>query len=246
LVSAGCVAASDEADELLACAGDDAAHLEEMVARRVLGEPLAWIVGSVVFCGLRLRVDSGVYVPRWQSEPLAERAASLLSEGALAIDLCSGAGPIAAVIGSRVPRCRVLGTEIDPVAAACARANGVEIYIGDLFEPLPHAFAERVDLVTGVVPYVPHEALGFLPRDVLAYEPLQALDGAEGGTRYLTAVAEQSPRWLRPRGWLLLELGGEQADELGDLLAYRGFTDIAIGTDEDGDVRSIEARWNAS
>ena len=81
LADGGFVAAEEEADELLARAAGDAALLDTLVARRLTGEPLAWITGSVAFCGLEVGVDRGVYVPRWQSEPLALRAVQRLPEG---------------------------------------------------------------------------------------------------------------------------------------------------------------------
>jgi release factor glutamine methyltransferase len=95
LSQAGFVAAEEEADELLACAGGDPERLESLVRRRLGGEPLAWITGSVSFCGLKIHVDAGVYVPRWQSEPLAARAVERLPASGTAIDLCTGSGAIA-------------------------------------------------------------------------------------------------------------------------------------------------------
>ena len=77
LARAGCVAADEEAEELAASAAD-AGHLQGMVTRRLTGEPLAWITGRTRFCGLEVSVDRGLYVPRWQSEPLARWAADLL------------------------------------------------------------------------------------------------------------------------------------------------------------------------
>src|SRR4051812_49893341 len=96
LAGAGFVAAEDEAEELLARAGGDVELLGSLVERRLTGEPLAWITGSVSFCGLEIRVDPGVYVPRWQSEPLARRAVERLPAGGTPVDLCTGAGAVAA------------------------------------------------------------------------------------------------------------------------------------------------------
>ncbi|HYY08645.1 MAG TPA: hypothetical protein VFA25_08590, partial [Actinomycetota bacterium] len=78
LAGAGCVAPDAEADALLAAAAEDVGSIEELVARRVGGEPMAWIVGHVLFCGLRIRVDPGVFVPRPHTEAMARRAAALL------------------------------------------------------------------------------------------------------------------------------------------------------------------------
>ena len=103
LSGAGFVAAAEEAGELLACAAGDAELLESLVGRRLTGEPFAWITGSVSFCGLEVRVDPGVYVPRWQSEPLARRAVERLPANGIAIDLCTGAGAMAKVLATSRP-----------------------------------------------------------------------------------------------------------------------------------------------
>ena len=122
------MAAEEEADELLDASGGSPDRLEALVARRCAGEPLAWLVGSVTFCGETVLVQPGVYVPRWQSEPLALEAATRLPRHGLAVDLCTGSGAIAVVLSRRRPEARVVATEIDPVAVACARANGIEVY----------------------------------------------------------------------------------------------------------------------
>ena len=120
LATAGCIAASEEAEELVDAAGGDPGRLEAMVERRCLGEPVAWITGSIVFCGVEVGVAPGVYVPRWHTEALARRAASLLPPGGVAVDLCTGSGSIALVLAASVPTAQVLATELDPTAARCA------------------------------------------------------------------------------------------------------------------------------
>src|SRR6202521_5699004 len=92
LSRAGFIAAEDEANELLARAAGDRELLDALVARGLTGEPLAWITGRVSFCGMEVRVDPGVYVPRWLSEPLARRAVQRLPGNGTAIDLCTGSG----------------------------------------------------------------------------------------------------------------------------------------------------------
>jgi release factor glutamine methyltransferase len=241
LSGSGFVAAEDEADELLACAAGDVALLDSLVRRRLTGEPLAWITGSVWFCGLELRVEPGVYVPRWQSEPLARRAVERLPGTGTAIDLCTGAGAIAQALSASRRGARVVASDIDERAVACATSNGVEAYCGDLFAPLPLTLLGRVDLVVGVVPYVPTAALALLPRDTLAFESSLSYDGGIDGNEILRRVVTDSPRFLRRGGALLLELGGEQAEALGEDLACRGYVDVTVLADEDGDVRGIEA-----
>lgn len=244
LAREGFVAAKEEAAELRTAARDDQSRLEELLRRRLSGEPLAWITGSVEFCGLMLQIDPGVYVPRWQSEPLARRAAALLSEGGIAIDLCTGSGAIATHLASRRRGARVVASDIDPRAVVCARANGVEAYVGDLFEPLPVTpLLGRTDVVVGVVPYVPHTELHLLPRDTLSFEARQSYDGGDGGLEMLVRVVRECPRFLCCGGALLLELGGDQGAALGDELHRAGFVAVELLTDEDGDVRGVVATY---
>ncbi len=241
LAGAGCVAAEEEADELLAAAGDGR-DLERMVARRMTGEPLAWITGRTVFCGLEVVVDPGVYVPRWQSEPLARLAARLLPPSGVGVDLATGSGALAMVMQAARPGARVVGTEIDPVAVRCARRNGVTVHRGHLDRPLPAALASAVDVLCGVLPYVPSDALHLLPRDVLAFEPRVALDGGEQGLDSVAVVARDSRRWVRPGGWLALEVGGGQVPAVSDLFEEAGYGAVDVLEDEDGDPRAVVGR----
>ncbi len=239
LTEAGCIAACEEADELLQAGGGDPDVLDDLVSRRTKGEPIAWLTGAVTFCGVRLFVAPGVYVPRWQTEPLARRAATFLPPAGVAADLCTGAGAIAAVLAAAVPTAQVLATDLDDNAVQCARRNGVKVFDGFLDDPLPREFEHRVDVLTGVVPYVPTDSLRLLPRDVQAFEPRLALDGGVDGTDLLVEVVRRSARWLSPGGWLLLELGGDQAEPIGRLLHEFGFMGLDVVADEDGDPRAI-------
>jgi release factor glutamine methyltransferase len=200
---------------------------------------MAWLTGAVTFCGVELLVPPGVYVPRWHTEPLARRAATLLPLAGVAADLCTGVGAIAAVLAAAVPSARVLATELDHNAVLCARRNGVEVFEGFLDDPLPPEFEHRVDVLTAVVPYVPTDSIRLLPRDVQVFEPRLALDGGVSGTDVLVEVVRRSVRWLRPGGWLLLELGGDQAEPMGQLLHQFGFKGLDVMVDEDDDPRAI-------
>jgi release factor glutamine methyltransferase len=230
------VAAEEEADELSAAA-PDAATLDRWVSRREQGEPLAWITGTLRFCGHLLAVDRGVYVPRPQSEDLARRGARLLeTTQGRAVDLCTGAGPVARHLAESVPSALVVGVDLDPRAVACARRNGVLAVRGDLGESLcPCAF----DLVTAVAPYVPTGAIDLLPPDVRRYEPFLALDGGDDGLEVVRRVVRSASRLLRPGGWLLVELGGTQDDSLTETLVECGFQGSTVWRDEEGDLRGL-------
>lgn len=241
LAHAGFVAASDESEELVECARGDENVLETMVERRLQGEPLAWITGVATFCGLQIRVDRGVYVPRWQSEPLVRAAVGRLPPRGTAIDLCTGSGAIAKVLMSERPKSQVVASELDERAVRCARSNGVDVHHGDLFAPLPGNLEGRVDVVVGVVPYVPTRAMTFLPRDTLKFESTVSYDGGDDGLEVVRRLFEGSRRFLRSRGCVVVEVGGAQADLLRKDLARLHFNDVVVLTDEDGDVRGIAA-----
>lgn len=217
----------------------DLATLSGWLLRRTTGEPLAWIVGSVAFLGQRLRIAPGVYVPRAQTQDLAARAASLALPGGAAADLCTGSGAVASHLLRCVPGVSVVATDIDQAAARCALSNGVAAVVADLDGPLRPG---RFDLVTAVAPYVPRAELAYLPADVLRFEPLLALDGGPDGMRVMGRVVAAAARLLRPGGWLVTEIGGEQDGALAPLLADAGFSRPEFWSDDDGDLRGCAAR----
>ncbi|MGH9046494.1 MAG: N5-glutamine methyltransferase family protein [Acidimicrobiales bacterium] len=242
LAAAGCVAPLEEADELIAAADEGAGPIHELVRRRVAGEPLAWVTGSTRFAGQRVLVRPGVYVPRWQSEPLARRAGELLPVHGVAVDLCTGTGAVALTMMRLRPSALVLATDLDPTAVRCALDNGVDARLGDLAAPLPRSVTGRCDVVTAVAPYVPGPSIAFLPRDVREHEPMGALDGGPDGTVVLRRVLSAASTLLHPGGRLLVELGGTQDKLLEGALESAGFGPPSRLEDDEGDLRGIETR----
>jgi release factor glutamine methyltransferase len=228
LMRNGFVAPEEEAAELRAAGGE----LEALVARRLTGEPLAWITGCVEFCGRTLTIHEGVYVPRWHTESLAWRAVERMPPGGAGIDLCTGSGAIAAVLIAE-RGARMIATDLDAKCVACARANGVDARVGDLFAGEKGPF----DVVTAVVPYVPTGDLPLLQRDTFAFETTLAYDGGADGLDLARRAVEGARTVLKPGGALLLELGGRQPETL----ALDGFTDVRTIRDEEGDPRGLEA-----
>jgi release factor glutamine methyltransferase len=248
LAAAGCVSAAAEARWLVEEAPDPPA-LRAMVARRVAGEPLQYVIGWAPFGRLRLQVGAGVFVPRPETEGLADRAATRLRAAGpqpVAVDLCTGSGAIACFLAAEVPGARVLATELDPVALAWARPNtgrhGVELLAGDLDAPLPGELAGRVDVLCANVPYVPSGAIPTLPRDVRDHEPRVALDGGPDGLDVLRRVAARAGHWLAPGGFLLCEIGEDQGEAAAALLAGAGLAEIAVLPDMAGGDRVVEGR----
>jgi release factor glutamine methyltransferase len=245
LSAAGCVAAGEEAEELITAASDGST-LETFISRRERGEPLAWITGTTRFCGHSVMVDPDVYVPRIQSEELARRAASILADRGKkgrAVDLCTGTGAIALHLKTAVPATEVVAVDSDRKAATCARRNGVVAVIDDLGQSLSQGV---FDVVTAVAPYVPTADLAFLPADVLRYEPRSALDGGGDGLDLVRLVIASAARLLRPDGWLLIEIGGDQDRSLAPTLDAYGFGAVTTWFDADDDLRGLAAQLTAT
>jgi release factor glutamine methyltransferase len=241
LAAAGFVAAEEEAEELLRASRNDALMLAALIPRRLAGEPLAWLVGQAPFAGLEVTVRPGVYVPRWQSTELALRAVARLPESGAAADVCTGSGAIALALRQGRPKARIVATDTDPRAVENARANGIEVYEGDLLSPLPGTLMGLLDVVVAVAPYVPTAVLDLLPHDTLTFEDVAHYDGGPNGTALLERIATDAPAYLRHGGHLILELGGDQAERLAPLLDRLGYGSLDGWSDGEGDVRGIEA-----
>ncbi len=234
LRAAGCVFAEDEARLLLAAAGS-AGELATMVSRRVAGLPLEHVIGWVEFCGLRIAVDPGVFVPRRRTEFLVHQAIRLAPSTVL--DLCCGCGALGVAVAAGVGGVELHAADVEPAAVRCARRN-VEghVYQGDLFQPLPDDLRGRVDVLLANVPYVPTRHIDLLPPEARLHEPLVALDGGDDGLAVLRRVAEQAPDWLAPGGSLLFETSEAQAPVAVDAVAANGLT-ARVATSDD---------WNAT
>lgn len=235
LRAAGCVFAEDEA-RLLISAARTPADLAAMVDRRAAGLPLEHVIGWAEFCGLRITVDSGVFVPRRRSEFLVRQAAALGRAGDVVVDVCCGSGAVGAALAAALDRVELYAVDIDPVAVRCARRNvaavGGRAYVGDLYEPLPAALRCRVDVLVANAPYVPSEAVGLLPTEARVHEPQVALDGGVDGLGVLRRVIAAAPLWLAPGGHLLVETSERQAPQTAETVALGGLIPRVASSDE--------------
>lgn len=213
LRSAGCVFAEEEATILASAAIDDE-DLRSMLMARMAGFPLEQIVGWTDFCGWRLAVTPGVFVPRRRTQLLVREASALTNPHAVVVDLCCGTGAIGLALLSAVGDVELHASDIDPAAVACARGNiGVSgtVYEGDLYSALPTDLRGTVDTITANVPYVPTDAIDSMPREARDHEPRVALDGGVDGLDVVRRVAGDGAKWLRPGGNLLVETSAAQA-----------------------------------
>lgn len=244
LRAAGCVFAEDEARLLVAAAGSGA-ELEALVARRVTGEPLEYVLGYAEFCGLRIAVAPGVFVPRRRTEFLAERARAVTGPGDVVVDLCCGTGAVGAVLAGA--RTEVHAVDVDPAAVRVARVNlpGGHVHEGDLDAPLPPDLLGRVAVVVANAPYVPTAAIGLMPPEARLYEARAALDGGADGTAIQQRVAAAAPRWLAPGGHLLIETSGPQAPLTAAAMRRSGFVTRTVVDDDREATVVIGARARA-
>jgi release factor glutamine methyltransferase len=223
LRAAGCVFAEDEARLLLAEA-QSPARLEALVRRRVTGEPLEHLLGWAEFCGLRIAVGPGVFVPRRRTELLVRLAAPLLRPGDVAVELCCGAAAVATALAATVPGLALHAVDIEPAAVACARRNlaAGHVYEGDIDAPLPTSLQGNVAVVVANAPYVPTDSIALMPPEARDHEPSVALDGGPDGLDVQRRVVTASLRWLAPGGSLLIETSERQAPLTAAAMADAG------------------------
>jgi release factor glutamine methyltransferase len=249
LRAAGCVFAEDEA-QLLIAAARTPADLDGMVERRAAGLPLEHIVGWAEFCGLRIAVGPGVFVPRRRTEFLVEQAIAVARQASpgdqagtaaqakplIIVDLCCGSGAVAAALAAALLPGEVHAADIDPAAVAVARRNlaalGGQGYQGDLYAPLPAALRGRVGLLTANVPYIPTDEIALLPAEARLHEPRAALDGGADGLAVLRRVAAGAPEWLAPGGHLLTETSSRQAPQAAGAFAECGLDTRVVSSEE--------------
>ncbi|MGW6457347.1 putative protein N(5)-glutamine methyltransferase [Streptomyces sp. NPDC055078] len=235
LRSAGCVFAEDEA-ALLISTSRDPAELAAMVDRRTAGFPLEQVLGWAEFCGLRIALDPGVFVPRRRTGFLVRQAAALARPRAAVVDLCCGSGALGAALAASVDHAELHAVDIDPAAVRCARRNiraaGGTAYEGDLYEPLPAGLRGRVDLLLANVPYVPTEEIELLPPEARVHEARVALDGGADGLDVLRRVAAGAYDWLAPGGSLLFETSERQAAAAMEIVATGGLEPAVAESEE--------------
>ncbi|MGB6073292.1 MAG: putative protein N(5)-glutamine methyltransferase [Rhodococcus sp. (in: high G+C Gram-positive bacteria)] len=222
LRAAGCVFAEEEAEILIESASNSA-ELTELLGRRIAGEPLEHVVGWVWFCGRRIAVAQGVFVPRRRTEFLVECAAAL--HPSTLLDLCCGSGAIGMSVTGVA---ELYAADIDDAAVGCARRNldsvGGTVYSGDLYDALPPNLHGRFDAIVVNAPYVPTADIALMPGEARIHEPRIALDGGADGAGLHRRVAAEANQWLAPEGRLLIETSALLANSTLEAFAEAGFT----------------------
>jgi release factor glutamine methyltransferase len=227
---------ADDLDHDSGVDGRRARRFSDLVRRRAGGEPMAHITGWTEFKGLRMRVRPGAFVPRQSSEHTVEQAIRRLRRrrGAVHVDLATGIGPIAMAVAAAVPHARVFGADISADALRQARANAASLGLrnvtflrSDLYDALPADVRGRVDVVTAHAPYVPRWEVNDLPLEIRGFEPVDTLtDHTEHGLSLLTRIAGEGHDWLRPGGWLLVEVSPDFARRVRGLFVRSGYEEV--------------------
>jgi len=206
-----------------------------MVERRASGEPVQLIMGHAVFRGLEIEARPGVFVPRDSTEFLAEQAIRRLHgrRRPVAIDLATGGGAVALSIANEVAGARVFGSDISAAAVRVARHNAEALRLraifvrGDLFGALPRRIAGEVDVITLHPPYVARGELRELPEEILRFEPVHTLtDQSFDGLGLVGRAVAEAPGWLRPGGWLLVEVSPDRARPVASVMRRGGFGEV--------------------
>ena len=219
-----------------------------LAARRAAGEPLQYVLGSAAFRHLELAVGPGVLVPRPETEVLVEIALERLEGESCLVDVGTGSGAIALAVKQERPDAQVWATDDSAEALRYARVNqaklGLDVAIlhGELLDPLPRALRADVDVVVSNPPYVAESERHLVAADVVAHEPHRALFAGTDGLAILRRLAVESPTWLRPGGWLVCEVGHNQAKAVTKLFETSGYVEITVHEDLAGRARIVAGR----
>jgi release factor glutamine methyltransferase len=222
----------------------EAATLAALVARRVQGEPIAYIVGKREFFGLEFAVTDAVLIPRPDTELLVELTIERLPARARVLDMGTGSGAIAVAVAHQRPDAAVTALDVSEAALAVARANAaangvaVRFLHSDWYGALD---GEVFDLIASNPPYIADGDVHLSQGD-LRFEPTGALTDHADGLSALRTITVGAPAHLKPQGWLLMEHGYDQAASVRQLLQDQGYTEVQSWRDLSGIERVTGGR----
>jgi release factor glutamine methyltransferase len=232
-------------------APDERDRLDALVGRRLGGEPLQYLEGSIPFGPVEVRVDGRALIPRPETEQLWELAVGLLGQagpGTPLVDVGTGSGALALALKAAFPTAPVYGTDLSPAALELAEENaaagGLEVTFleGDLLDPLPERLRGRVEMVVSNPPYLSAAEWEALPDEIRLHEPREALVAGPEGTEVLARLAAEAYWWLGMGGWLICEIGESQGEAVLELF---GAYEREVRADLAGRPRFLVARKGA-
>lgn len=207
-----------------------------LVQRRKDGEPLAYILGTWDFYGLELNVTGDVLIPRIDTEVLVQEALDTITpqnQAPRVLDLCCGSGCIGCAIGVNLPQSRIVMVDMSDKALRVARSNVMKHTMGARVSCVkanalkaPPANIGTFDLIVSNPPYIKSMEVLTLDSSVRDFEPLEALDGGEDGYMFYRSIVKKWKSVLRKDGWLMFEVGEEQAQYVALQMKKAGFKNI--------------------
>jgi release factor glutamine methyltransferase len=236
---------------------DTLSVIETFLRRRARREPLQYILGRTDFRGLTIRVGPGVLIPRPETELLVEEAIRIITEHDMhtsklkILDLCTGSGCIALALAKEFPGAEVYGTDISDTAICCAEENArlnmihnIRFLRGSFFEPFERmhdgqATETLFDLVVSNPPYIRTGYIGNLQPEIREWEPADALDGGEDGLDCYREIIPETKRYLKEGGFLMFEIGVDQADAVREVAMTKGYAGTSLRKDYAGIDRII-------
>jgi len=241
-------------DMALYASSDLERRVEELVQRRLEGEPVAYIVGEWEFYGLPLDISRDVLIPRADTEVLAERAilkARAAGEGGRVLDLCAGSGCVGLAVAANAPECRVVLADLSEGALRLCkqnvRRNSLNARVTCLSAnalDAPSSVLWDFDVIACNPPYIPTGDIEGLDVSVKDFEPLMALDGGVDGLDFYRVIASKWKSALRLGGTLIFEVGIDQAEAVAQIMAENGFENIITTEDTGGIQRVVEGTIN--
>lgn len=224
------------------------AALAVLGERRAAREPLQLIVGSVGFRHLELLVRAGMFIPRPETEVLAGEVIARVPCGGVVVEPCTGTGAIACAVATEAPPRIVVATDCAVAAVELARENAarcgataVQVLHGDLLQPVPEGLRGTVDVLVSNPPYLTAAEFAACEPEVRDWDPVEALVAGPAGTEVAARLIAAAPGWLRPGGWILLEIDPSRAKVTVDLAQAVGLHDVTVLPDLTGRPRVIAA-----
>ena len=232
-------------------------QIYEYLRRRAAREPLQYILGYTEFHGLKIKVGPGVLIPRPETELMVEEVIktvhALHFTSLRILDLCTGSGCIALALAREFPNAEVYGTDISEVAISYAEENArindinnVEFLRGSLFKPFeklsaPGHLSFKAGLIISNPPYIKRDEIRNLQPEITDWEPGEALNGGEDGLDYYKMLIPEAGNYLKDNGYLVLEIGIGQSDEVKCMAENADFQDIIVIRDYSGIERILIA-----
>ncbi len=220
----------------------------DLIAIRATRRPLQHIIGTQEFMGLPFGIREDVLIPRHDTETVVEKAEEIIRSNKVktVLDLCCGSGAIGVSLAKRNPSLKVTATDSSAAAKALTQSNAkrnsvkIDVQLGDLFTPLGH---KKYDMIVSNPPYIPREVIGTLADEVRRFEPQEALDGGPTGLDFYHKIIAEAPVHLKKAGWLVLEIGHDQAKAITKLLDESGaYDEITVYKDLAKNDRTVVAQ----